>query len=125
MATISTHTLNSVDGSHAANIRLAILRIGEDGERETVITGATADDPHPARRRLAGCAAGDIYDALLSVQTELTRGASGHEKPLSCSSSLLAKVATLPPDADALYQVLGERYSERFGQAFLNVLENR
>ena len=41
MATISTHTLNSVDGSHASNIRLAILRIGEDGERETVITGAT------------------------------------------------------------------------------------
>lgn len=41
MATISTHTLNSVDGSHAANVRLAILQIGEDGQRETVTTGAT------------------------------------------------------------------------------------
>ena len=41
MATISTHTLNSVDGSHAANVRLAILRVAGDEQRETVITGAT------------------------------------------------------------------------------------
>ncbi|MEP0940464.1 MAG: hydroxyisourate hydrolase [Rhizobiaceae bacterium] len=41
MATISTHTLNSVDGSHAADVRLSILRIAMDGRRETVVTGAT------------------------------------------------------------------------------------
>ena len=41
MPVISTHTLNSVDGSHAANVRLEILRIGEGGERETLVTGAT------------------------------------------------------------------------------------
>ncbi|MEP1206343.1 MAG: hydroxyisourate hydrolase [Rhizobiaceae bacterium] len=41
MASISTHTLNSVDGSHAANVRLSIFRIMEDGQRETVMSGAT------------------------------------------------------------------------------------
>jgi 5-hydroxyisourate hydrolase len=41
MATISTHTLNSVDGSHAANVRLSILKVGEDGRRETLVSGAT------------------------------------------------------------------------------------
>ena len=41
MAIISTHTLNSVDGSHAGNIRLAILRIGGAGQRETILTGET------------------------------------------------------------------------------------
>ena len=41
MATISTHTLNSVDGSHAANVRLSIFVVGKDGQRETVLTGAT------------------------------------------------------------------------------------
>ena len=41
MATISTHTLNSVDGSHAANVRLALVLLGKDGQRDVLVSGAT------------------------------------------------------------------------------------
>ncbi len=87
-----------------------------------VING-TAETPHPARRRLAGRAEGDVYDRLLQVQAELTRGRDGTEKPLSCSASLLARVARLRPgDERAMKRILGQRRAERFAEAFLDVL---
>ncbi|MDH3262925.1 MAG: DNA helicase RecQ [Paracoccaceae bacterium] len=90
-----------------------------------VILGEAAPELHPARRKLAGRDAGEVYDRLLEVQTGLARGASGGEKPLSCSSSLLARVAeTRPGDMGALARLLGERRAERFGAAFLEVLQD-
>ena len=87
-----------------------------------VITGAI-EELHPARRKLAVRDRGDIYDQLLEKQTELSRGADGIDKPLSCSASQLAKVAQLrPDDRHGLERVLGERRAERFGDAFLDVL---
>jgi ATP-dependent DNA helicase RecQ len=87
-----------------------------------VITGA-GERVHPARRKLAGRAAGTLYDRLLEVQAELSRGETGGEKPLSCSASLLARVASSRPrDLDELRRLLGERRAERFGPAFLDVL---
>lgn len=88
----------------------------------SVINGA-AEDVHPVRRKLAGRAAGSLYDQLLQVQADLARGACGTQKPLSCSASLLAKVASSRPrDAREMERVLGERRAERFGPAFLDVL---
>ncbi|MCV6585838.1 MAG: DNA helicase RecQ [Marinibacterium sp.] len=87
-----------------------------------VITGA-AEDQHPARRKLAGRAEGGVYDQLLAVQADLTRGPDGTDKPLSCSASQLARVARLHPDDSAgLERVLGDRRADRFGAAFLDVL---
>ena len=87
-----------------------------------VIAGDVAE-VHPARRKLAGRKAGTIYDQLLSVQAELTRGADGTEKPLSCTAAQLAKVAGLrPEDPAGMERVLGDRRAERFGAAFLDVL---
>ena len=87
-----------------------------------VINGE-AEMMHPQRRKLAGRGAGDLYDQLLEVQAELSRGSLGTEKPLSCSASLLAKVAQLHnADSDALLRMLGEKRAERFGTAFLDVL---
>ena len=87
-----------------------------------VIVGA-CDPVHPARRKLAGRAAGSVYDLLLEVQVGLTRGADGVGKPMSCSASQLARVAKMrPDDAPALERILGERHAERFGAAFLDVL---
>ncbi|MDQ7070994.1 MAG: DNA helicase RecQ [Rhodobacterales bacterium] len=87
-----------------------------------VINGAV-QDLHPTRRKLAGRAAGPIYDQLLSAQADLARGVDGIDKPLSCTASVLAKVATLrPDDTAAMNRLLGERRSERFGAAFLDVL---
>ena len=78
---------------------------------------------HPTRRRLAGRDSGHVYDRLLEVQADLARGAAGTDKPLSCSASLLAKVAQLrDADGDAMQRLLGERRAERFGSAFLDVL---
>lgn len=89
-----------------------------------VILGEAAPELHPARRKLAGREAGDVYDRLLQAQAGLARGESGAEKPLTCSTSLLARVAEVrPADLDALARLLGERRAERFGAAFLDVLQ--
>ncbi|WP_425081321.1 DNA helicase RecQ [Ruegeria arenilitoris] len=87
-----------------------------------VLTGAV-EELHPARRKLAGREQGNIYDRLLEVQTRLSRGSDGIDKPLTCSASQLAKVAQLRPnDPRGMEQVLGNRRHERFGAAFLDVL---
>ena len=87
-----------------------------------VITGE-AHEMHPTRRKLAGRAAGDLYDRLLEVQADLARGACGTEKPLSCSASQLAKLASHKPSVpEELERLLGEKRAERFGAAFLDVL---
>ncbi len=89
-----------------------------------VINGE-AEMMHPQRMKLAGRDAGTLYDQLLEKQTELSRGALGTEKPLSCSASLLAKIAQLhSADAGAIERILGERRAERFGTAFLGVLRD-
>ncbi|SLN20236.1 ATP-dependent DNA helicase RecQ [Roseovarius litorisediminis] len=78
---------------------------------------------HPSRRKLAGRAAGDVYDQLMQAQADLARGENGIGKPLSCSASLLARVAsTRPRDATEMQRLLGEKRAERFGPAFLDVL---
>ncbi|MGX9355903.1 DNA helicase RecQ [Roseobacteraceae bacterium S113] len=87
-----------------------------------VITGSV-EVPHPQRRKLAGRAAGSLYDRLLEVQAQLSRGDCGTMKPMSCSASQLAKVAESKPDALLqIERILGERRAERFGAAFLDVL---
>ncbi|MEM6579017.1 MAG: DNA helicase RecQ [Pseudomonadota bacterium] len=83
-----------------------------------------ADVTHPARRKLAGAPAGQIFDRLVEAEARLARGECGLEKPLSCSRSLLARIASLRPrDLAALANLLGERRAERFGSAFLDVLQ--
>ncbi len=88
-----------------------------------VITGAEAEVPHPARRKLAGGNAGAVYDQLMEAQNRLKNGEGGFDKPVSCSASLLAKVAeTRPRDHAAMTRLLGERRADRFADAFLEVL---
>ncbi|MEO3476163.1 DNA helicase RecQ [Phaeobacter sp. CAU 1743] len=89
----------------------------------SVITGAV-EQMHPQRRKLATRdGAGSLYDALLAAQGQLARGTCGTLKPLSCSASLLAKVAQMRPGDEAgLERLLGERRAERFAAAFLDVL---
>jgi ATP-dependent DNA helicase RecQ len=78
---------------------------------------------HPSRRRLAGKEAGKIFDQLQAMQLELMHGAYGHDKPLVCSASVLAKIAAVKPrDMEALKGLLGDKKTERFGVAFLKIL---
>lgn len=89
-----------------------------------VIIGDTPVETHPARRKLAGQVTGSIYDQLLEVQVRLQRGENGLEKPLSCSASILAKLAQLRPDSEGtIAHLIGEKKAERFGAAFLQVLQ--
>ncbi|SES06331.1 ATP-dependent DNA helicase RecQ [Tranquillimonas rosea] len=88
-----------------------------------VITGDAPEELHPKRRKLAGRGSGALYDRLMEAQSRLARGDDGTEKPLSCSSAQLARVAEArPADPDALARLVGERRAERFGSAFLEVL---
>ena len=112
----------------------AFARIGGVGAKKLesfgkgfleVINGAETGDVHPARRKLATGQNGGIYDRLLEVQTDLARGPDGYDKPVSCSASLLAKVAELKPkDHNSMARLLGERRADRFADAFLKVLED-
>ena len=89
-----------------------------------VIAGA-APRVHPARARLAGQAAGALYDRLAAVQHDLARGEDGTQKPLSCTPGTLRQIAERRPDSlAALARVpgMGTRHLERFGPAFLEVL---
>ncbi|KRS13326.1 ATP-dependent DNA helicase RecQ [Roseovarius atlanticus] len=87
-----------------------------------VINGE-AEVMHPTRRKLAGRETGTVYDRLLEVQANLQRGEDGIDKPLSCSASLLARVAASKPrDLGDLERLLGDKRTERFGPAFLDVL---
>ena len=96
-------------------------RFGQDFLQ--VIAGEAAH-MHPQRRKLAGRQNGAVFDRLLAVQANLARGESGIEKPLSCSAGLLAKVAKLPgSNPAALKRLLGEKRHQRFGEAFLEVLQ--
>jgi len=88
-----------------------------------VITGEIAPALHPARRKMAGKPSANLYDDLLEVQAQLTRGRDGTEKPISCSATQLAKVAqTKPRDMATMVRVLGDKRAERFGPAFLDVI---
>ncbi|ETX15757.1 ATP-dependent DNA helicase RecQ [Roseivivax halodurans JCM 10272] len=88
------------------------------------VVASEAEAMHPTRRKLAGKSSGALYDRLLAAQAKLARGAHGTDKPLSCSASQLAKIAELrPSDVDTLERLLGERRAERFGAAFLEVLQ--
>ena len=86
-----------------------------------VINGE-AERLHPFRRKLAGNKEGVLFDLLLEAQNKLTRGEKGLDKPLSCSTSLLVKVAQRRPNSiKEISHILGERRAERFGAAFLEI----
>jgi ATP-dependent DNA helicase RecQ len=90
-----------------------------------VIRGEAPEDLHPARRKLAGQEAGTVFDRLVDAQSQLFRGEDGRDKPLTCSPSLLARVAALGrADAARLRALLGDRRADRFGDAFLAVLRD-
>lgn len=93
------------------------------GDAFLSVIAQDAPEMHPTRRKLAGKDSGSVYDRLMEVQADLSRGEEGTDKPLSCSASQLAKVAQLRGgDRSAIERLIGDRKAERFGAAFLDVL---
>ncbi|TQS71529.1 DNA helicase RecQ [Rhodobacteraceae bacterium] len=91
----------------------------------SVVVGAGAPPMHPARRALAGRDAGSLFDALQEEQLRLARGEAGTERPLSCSSASLRKIAQArPQDMAALERAGGltPAKTERFGPRFLELV---
>ncbi|MEE9453210.1 MAG: DNA helicase RecQ [Paracoccaceae bacterium] len=83
----------------------------------------TVEDVHPTRRKLAGKPAGDVFDQLKAAQIILVNGPQGTEKPMSCSTAQLAKIAGQRPDSmQTLARIINEAKAERFGDAFLEIL---
>ena len=90
-----------------------------------VITGETMELPHPERRKLAGRAAGALYDELREISRELERGADGTGKLMTLSPGCLRAIAEArPATLDALGRVRGMDAArlERFGDAILERL---
>ncbi len=82
------------------------------------------EETHPARRKIAGRPAGEVFDRLSEVQADLARGEDGTGKPMSCTASTLRWIAERRPEtADALSRAPGLSAAklERFGDAFLEV----
>ena len=92
----------------------------------SVITGAGTAALHPARKALVGRDVGALYDRLADVQVELARGADGTGKYLSCTQSTLRHIAERRPASLSDLQAvpgMGAQKVERFGEAFLAVLQ--
>lgn len=86
------------------------------------VVNGTAEEVHPARRKLAGQEAGDLFDRLQAAQVKLSRGESGLDTFLSCSNATLSKIAQARPTTlSDLEQIggVGPAKTERFGEAFL------
>ncbi|WP_375261674.1 DNA helicase RecQ [Palleronia sp.] len=88
-----------------------------------VIAGAV-EELHPARMKLAGRAAGEVYDRLMAVQGDLVRGEDGTGKSMSCSSGTIRWIAERRPDSrEQLARAPGltPPKLDRFADAFLAV----
>ena len=88
-----------------------------------VINGA-ASALHPQRMRLAGRAAGGVFDRLAEAQLRLMRGPEGIDKPMSLSQSALRRIAEVRPRSlPELDRVggLGPARLDRFGETFLDI----
>ena len=107
----------------AGVVGVGAAKLEKYGDIFLQVINGEAEGMHPTRRKLAGQKSGAVYDRLLEAQAELARGEGGIDRPLSCSASLLARVASVRPgDADAMARLLGDKRFERFGAAFLDVI---
>ncbi|WP_108783375.1 DNA helicase RecQ [Pontivivens insulae] len=90
-----------------------------------VLTGEIEPEAHPARMRAAAKGAGELLDRLQAAQLSLTYGVDGTEKPLSVTTTTLAKIAEVRPasiSALASIKGMGDAKAERFGPAFLSLI---
>ncbi|GAA6180879.1 DNA helicase RecQ [Shimia sp. NS0008-38b] len=99
-------------------------KLANYGDAFLEVINGEAEQLHPSRRKIAGRQDAGLYDLLLEAQSELMRGPDGIGKPMSCSAALLAKVASQKPRTEQdMVRLLGERRADRFGAAFLDVLQ--
>ncbi len=88
-----------------------------------IINGA-GSVPHPARRQLAGRPGAELFDRLAEAQAGLSRGDDGTGKLMSCPAGTLRQIAERrPADVASLSRYLDPAKLDRFGAAFLRILQ--
>ncbi len=126
-------TLNAMAAARPKDLdeMMAIPGVGEKklekyGRLFLEVIHGSAEEVHPARRKLAGQDAGALFDALLAAQGELSRGDNGLEPFMSCSKATLARVAERRPNTEAALEGIagmGRQKTARFGAAFLALIQ--
>ena len=100
-------------------------KLERDGAAFLEVIAGEAARIHPARLRLAGRAAGTLFDRLMAAQADLARGEDGTGKYLSCTHAMLRRIAeTRPATLAELDRIggMGSQKLDRFGVAFLDIL---
>jgi 5-hydroxyisourate hydrolase len=103
MATLSTHTLNSVDGTHAAHVGVSLFRITPDGTRRPVFEAAT-DAGGRLTQRIAPADVDNTADYELVFQT----GAYFAARALPLTGLRIQKAVVIRfcmPDSEAAYHM--------------------
>ena len=100
-----------------------LLRFGDHFLR--VINHTTMQKIHPLRKKIAGQPQAQLYDIIVDVVNKNSRGATGLDKPLHVSPSLILKIAEISPKKIAdLKKINGmtQRLLERFGKPLIKAV---
>ncbi|MBP6853257.1 MAG: hydroxyisourate hydrolase [Rhodoferax sp.] len=103
MATLSTHTLNSVDGTHAGHVGVSLVRIAPDGARVEVFSKST-----DAGGRLSERIDAAQIDAAADYEMVFQTGAYFATRGLVLPGLRLQKEVVVRfciPDPDAAYHM--------------------
>jgi len=103
MAKLTTHTLNSVDGTHAGGIPVALFRIEADGTRTELFKLATDEGGRLSQEVSLGSSAPDTgYELVLETGLFFeARGQRDSSQPI-CSDIVFRFTM---PDPDAGYHI--------------------
>ena len=91
-----------------------------------LVNGQNMTKMHPIRRRISGKPNAWLYDVLLSVINEHSRGSNGLAKPLYVSPSLIAKILERQPKKISDLQKINGMTSqilERYGKPLIEALQ--
>ena len=103
MAVISTHTLNSVDGTHAGGIRITVSQITESGQRKILAAGVTDKGGRYSQIvDLANAAKDAVYEMVLYTSEYFT--AAGIR---TCENRMFEEVVVRfkMPDVEGAYHI--------------------
>ena len=103
MATISSHTLNSVDGSHASGIAVSLYKIGPSAVREVVFEAATDEGG-----RLSQSLPAEAVDSAAQYEMVLQTGDYFAARALAGDGPQILRevvVRFVMPDPEARYHI--------------------
>ena len=100
-----------------------LLKFGDHFLR--VINPTMRQKMHPLRKKIAGQPQAELYDILVEVINKNSRGATGLDKPLHVSPSLIMKISQIAPkkisDLEKI-DGMSHRLLERFGKPLVKAV---